>query len=192
MLAGKKGQFVDAPMSGGVNGACTGSLTFMLGSPDHIVARVEKILLMMGKKVLHCGQQGSGLSGKLANNYLLAINNIATAEAMRLGIKWGLEPKLLANLINSSTGRCWPCESNNPVEGVTENSPAGRDYAGGFSLELMKKDLSLAIIGAKEVGVQLWLGEKAREIYEAADAQDSCKGRDFSVVYKYLAESSYN
>jgi 3-hydroxyisobutyrate dehydrogenase len=173
-------------MSGGVVGATAGTLTFMLGSPDIVIARVEPLLMMMGKKVIHCGAQGAGLSAKLANNYLLAINNIATAEAMNLGIKWGLDPKVLGNLINISTGKCWPSEINNPVKGVVEGAPASRDYAGGFGISLMKKDLGLAIKAAEEAGARLELGDKAREVYEGAEKQDNCKGRDFSVVYRYL------
>ena len=182
----QQGKFVDAPMSGGVVGATAGTLTFMLGAPDALVSRVEPILLKMGKKVLHCGAQGAGLSGKLANNYLLAINNIATAEAMNLGIKWGLDAKVLSNLINISTGKCWPSEVNNPVKGVVQGSPASRDYSGGFGISLMKKDLKLAIQAASEAGARLELGDRAKEVYEAAEAQEDCKGKDFSVVYRYL------
>jgi len=183
----QQGRFVDAPMSGGVVGATAGTLTFMLGAPDSVVSRVEPILLMMGKKVLHCGAQGAGLSGKLANNYLLAINNIATAEAMNLGIKWGLDAKVLGNLINISTGKCWPSEINNPVEGVVASAPANRDYSGGFGIALMKKDLKLAIKAAEEAGARLELGDKARDVYEAAEEREDCKGKDFSVVYRYIS-----
>ena len=182
----KQGRFVDAPMSGGVVGAKAGTLTFMLGAPESYVSRVESILLMMGKRVLHCGEQGAGLSGKLANNYLLAINNIATAEAMNLGIKWGLDPKVLANLINISTGKCWPSEINNPVKGVVDGSPASRDYSGGFGIGLMKKDLKLAIQAAEEAGAKLELGYRAREVYELCEQDERYKEKDFSIVYKYL------
>ncbi|KAI1757237.1 NAD binding domain of 6-phosphogluconate dehydrogenase-domain-containing protein [Xylaria castorea] len=182
----KQGQFVDAPMSGGVVGATAGTLTFMLGSPEELVPEIEPILLRMGKRVLHCGVQGTGLSAKLANNYLLAINNIATAEAMNLGIRWGLEPKTLANILNVSTGRCWPSEINNPVKGVVETAPASRDYAGGFGISLMKKDLKLAIMAAEEAGAKLELGARARDVYEEAEKVESCKGRDFSVIYRFL------
>jgi 3-hydroxyisobutyrate/3-hydroxypropionate dehydrogenase len=177
-------------MSGGVVGATAGTLTFMLGAPDNLVSRVEPILLQMGKKVLHCGVQGAGLSGKLANNYLLAINNIATAEAMNLGIKWGLDAKVLAGLINVSTGKCWPSEINNPVEGVVDGSPASRDYKGGFGISLMKKDLGLAIKAAGEAGARLELGNRAREVYDNVEADELCKGRDFSVVYRYLTKNA--
>lgn len=176
--------FVDAPMSGGVVGASAGTLTFMVGAEKDLYSRAEQILLMMGKKVWHMGPQGTGLSGKLANNYALAINNIGAAEAMNLGIKWGIEPKALANLINSATGRSWPTEINNPVPGVLENSPSSRDYSGGFGVSLMKKDLKLAITAAKEAGARLELAEKAEQIYE--ETEKAHKGKDFSVVYKWL------
>lgn len=182
----KQGQFVDAPMSGGVVGARAGTLTFMLGAPDALVPKIEAILLRMGKAVHHCGIQGTGLSAKLANNYLLAINNIATAEAMNLGIRWGLKPSTLANIINVSTGRCWPSEVNNPVRGVIETAPANRDYSGGFGISLMKKDLKLAIVAAEEAQAKLELGDRAREVYEAAEKTDGCKGRDFSVIYRFI------
>ncbi|KAI0177589.1 putative 3-hydroxyisobutyrate dehydrogenase G6G8.5 [Pestalotiopsis sp. NC0098] len=181
-----QGQFVDAPMSGGVVGARAGTLTFMLGAPDDLVPKVEAILLRMGKAVHHCGIQGTGLSAKLANNYLLAINNIATAEAMNLGIRWGLKPKTLANIINVSTGRCWPSEVNNPVKGVIETAPASRDYSGGFGIGLMKKDLKLAIVAANEADAKLELGSRAREVYEEAEKADDCKGKDFSVIYRFI------
>ncbi|KAK9482424.1 hypothetical protein V1527DRAFT_515832 [Lipomyces starkeyi] len=97
------------PMSGGVVGAQTASLTFMFGASGspQLVDRVTSILLLMGKKAWHLGVQGAGLSGKLANNYPLANSNIATAEAMNLGIKSGLDPKGLSEMINSSTCRFW-------------------------------------------------------------------------------------
>jgi len=185
-LPNGQGNFVDAPMSGGVVGATAGTLTFMLGAPESLVSRIEPILLRMGKRVLHCGPQGTGLSAKLANNYLLAIENIATAEAMNLGVKWGLDPKVLANVINVSTGKCWPSEVNNPVPGVVETSPASRGYQGGFGIGLMRKDLRLAILAAKEADAKLTLADKASEVYETTEKDERYKGRDFSVVYQWL------
>lgn len=176
--------FVDAPMSGGVVGAGAGTLTFMIGADDHLVEKVKAILMLMGKKVWHMGPQGTGLSGKLANNYALAINNIGAAEAMNLGVKWGIKPKALADLINSATGRSWPTEINNPVPGVLENSPSSRDYAGGFGVSLMKKDLRLAVSAAEEAGAKLVLADKAKEVYE--ETEKAHKGKDFSVVYQWL------
>jgi 3-hydroxyisobutyrate dehydrogenase len=180
------GAFVDAPVSGGVVGAKAGTLTFMLGAPTSLLERIEPILALMGRKVLHCGSQGAGLAGKLTNNYLLAVSNIATAEAMNLGMKLGLDSKVLAGLINASSGKCWSSEVNNPVPGVSESAPASRGYSGGFGVSLMKKDLRLAISAAEMAGARLELHERARQVYEAVEADESCRGRDFSVVYRYL------
>jgi 3-hydroxyisobutyrate dehydrogenase len=180
--------FVDAPMSGGVVGARAGSLTFMVGADEKLMKRAETILLLMGKKVWHMGPQGTGLSGKLANNYALAINNIGAAEAMNLGIKWGIKPKALADLLNSATGRSWPTEINNPVPGVSDTTPSSRDYEGGFGVSLMKKDLKLAVSAAEEAGAKLVLAEKATEVYEQTEKEN--KGKDFSVVYRWLLSKS--
>lgn len=181
-----QGKFIDAPMSGGVIGAQAGTLTFMIGAAPEVVERATEVLSMMGRRVLHLGDQGSGLHGKLANNYLLALNNIATAEAMNMGIQWGLDPKALAGMINISTGKCWPSEVNNPVPGVIEGSPAGRGYEGGFGVSLANKDLKLAIKAAKEAGIKLALGDHAKAFYDEVEQAENCKGRDFSVVYRHL------
>jgi len=185
------GQFVDAPMSGGVVGARAGTLSFMFGASsktDELIERIKSVLSLLGKTSWHLGDQGSGVAGKLANNYILALNNIATAEAMNFGIRWGLDPKTLAAMINSSTGRCWPSEVNNPVPGVGEKTPASRDYEGGFGISLMKKDLKLAITAAQESGTPLELAATARGVYDAAE--DKYHGKDFSVVFKYLQDKS--
>ena len=175
-------------MSGGVVGARAGTLTFMLGAHSKhgglLKFRVFPLLETMGSKVLHLGGQGAGLSGKLANNYLLAISNIATAEAMNLGQRWGLDPKTLAQLINGSSGRCWSSEVNNPVAGISPGAPAELGYEGGFGVDLMRKDLGLAMNEAKRVGAITELGAQASKIYTEVEAAEP--GKDFSVVYRWL------
>ncbi|KAH0547646.1 hypothetical protein FGG08_000135 [Glutinoglossum americanum] len=187
----RAGSFVDAPVSGGVVGAKAGTLTFMLGAPTPLLERIEPILSLMGRKVMHCGGQGAGLAGKLANNYLLAVSNIATSEAMNLGIKLGLDPKVLASLINASSGKCWSSEINNPVPGVSESAPASKGYSGGFGVSLMKKDLKLAISAAEMVGAKLLLHERAQQVYEALEADEKCRGLDFSVTRSIHFEMAY-
>ncbi|KAL6251675.1 hypothetical protein RBB50_001885 [Rhinocladiella similis] len=185
MVQDKAGaKFVDAPMSGGVVGARAGTLTFMVGAEKEDMPKVTEVLLLMGRKVWHMGPQGTGLSGKLANNYALAINNIACAEAMNLGLKWGIEGKALADLLNSATGRSWPSEINNPVPGVIETAPASKDYEGGFGVSLMNKDLRLAISAASEAGAKLVLAKTAKDVYD--ETEKAHKGKDFSVVYRWL------
>lgn len=178
-----KAEFVDAPVSGGVVGAEAATLTFMLGAPAELVDRINETLKHMGKRILLCGNQGSGIVAKLANNYLLAMENIATAEAMNFGTKMGLDPTVLKNVINVSTGKCWSSEVNNPVDN------SARDYVGGFGVSLMKKDLKLAIDAAKKADAKIVLGDHALEVYEAAAEDPKCTGRDFSVVYRWLGGS---
>jgi 3-hydroxyisobutyrate dehydrogenase len=89
-------------------------------------------------------------------------------------------------MINTATGRCWPSEINNPHPGVIEGAPAGKGYEGGFGTALMLKDLKLALVAAEEAEVSPYLGERARELYTAVSEDSECKGKDFSVVYKYL------
>ena len=178
--------FVDAPMSGGVVGASAGTLTFMLGAPENLVARATSSLSHMARRVLHLGPPGSGLKAKLSNNYLLALNNLATCEAMHMGISWGLDPRKLADLINVSTGKCWPSEINNPVPGVVPTAPASRGYEGGFGVTLMNKDLKLALKACEDDNVRTELGQKAKEIYAAIENDKDLKGKDFSVVYRWL------
>lgn len=99
----------------------------------------------MGKRVIHCGPSGSGLAAKICNNMVLGVQQVVVAEAMLLGQRLGLHPKVLASVINSSTGRCWASEVNNPVKDALEISegqagpPAQRRYEGGFAASLMLK-----------------------------------------------------
>lgn len=181
-----QGKFIDAPMSGGVVGASAGQLTFMVGAAPELVDRATAILSMMGKRVVHLGPQTSGLKGKLANNYLLALNNIATAEAMNMGVRWGLDATALADMINTATGKCWPSEVNNPVPGVVAGSPASKGYEGGFGTSLMLKDLKLALEAATQAGIVPQLGVQAKDIYTAVEGMDDLKGKDFSIVYRYI------
>ena len=133
------------------------------------------------------GPSGAGLAAKLANNYLLAVSNIAVCEAMHLGVRSGLDARKLGQLLNSSTGRCWASEVNNPVEGVSVGAPAGRAYEGGFGVGLMRKDLRLAVEAAGGLeGGGLLLGGVAQRVYEAVEGREG--GKDFSVVYKWLTE----
>ena len=186
-----QGRIIDAPMSGGVVGAKAATLTFMVGMSSHSKEQLERvvpILELMGRKVLPMGGQGMGVSAKLANNYILAISTIAVAEGMNLGLKSGLEAQRLGELINNSSGRCWASVANNPVRGISPNSPAEKDFAGGFGVGLMKKDLKLAMEIAGKMGAKLEMATRAREVYEAVET--AYAGKDASVVYKWLVETA--
>jgi 3-hydroxyisobutyrate dehydrogenase len=147
-IAKNKGiAMIDAPVSGGVNGADAGTLTFMVGGLDVNVEKARPLLEAMGKKIVHCGGPGTGGITKLCNNLALAIQMIGTAEALALGKKLGMDPKKLSEVMSTSTARCWSVDTYNPCPGVMENVPSSRNYEGGFSCSLMEKDIGLAIKG---------------------------------------------
>jgi len=177
---------LDAPVSGGVKGAQASTLTFMLGSPKELVPLVTSILEKMGQRIMWCGPPSSGLGAKLANNYILAALNVATCEAMNMGLRLGLDSAKLAEVINASTGASWCSRVNNPVSGVSPGAPVERGYEGGFGVKLMKKDLRLALEAAESVDAKIVLGEHVAKVYEEVAGEKELSGKDFSVVYKWL------
>lgn len=132
---------VDAPVSGGVAGAKAGTLSFLVGGTKEAYDRASPILSRMGKKIMYCGPSGAGLAAKICNNMVLGVQQIAVAEAMLLGQKLGLEPSVLAGVINNATGACWASSVNNPVPGALPDKepPCTRDFEGGFATSLMLK-----------------------------------------------------
>lgn len=121
-----KSHMVDSPVSGGIMGAEAGTLTFMVGGEEEAFNRAKQILSFMGKNIVHCGGSGNGQVVKLCNNLVLAISMIGVSEAMNLGIKLGMDPKLLASIFNTSTARCWSSDTYNPVPGVMQNGKKTR------------------------------------------------------------------
>lgn len=179
--------YIDAPVSGGTGGAEAGTLTFMVGGSKDAFNRADPILQAMGKNIIHCGDVGAGQVVKICNNLVLGISMVAISEAMNMGVRLGVDPKILASVINRSSGRCWSSDTYNPVPGVMENVPASRGYTGGFMSDLMKKDLGLAVDAAKASGTPLQLGELAQSIYEQL-TKHGFGSKDFSSVYLYLQE----
>lgn len=174
---------VDAPVSGGTVGAAAATLTFMVGGSEAQFQQAQPILSAMGRNIVHCGASGNGQVAKVANNMLLGISMIGVAEAMSLGVALGMDAKVLAGVINSSSGRCWSSEVNNPFPGVLENGPASRGYSGGFGTDLMLKDLGLASDAAKQVRQPVILGALAQQLYQAS----SLRGQgslDFSAIIR--------
>jgi 3-hydroxyisobutyrate dehydrogenase len=104
-------------------------------------------------------------------------------------VKLGIDPKTLAGIINTSSGRCWSSDTYNPCPGVMEGVPASREYTGGFGAALMRKDMGLALGAAKAVGAPLPTGQTAFEAYDSVCTAGE-GGRDFSYVYKMLSEKS--
>lgn len=172
---------LDAPVSGGTGGAAAGTLTFMVGGEDADFDRARPVLAAMGKNIVHCGGHGNGQAAKVANNLLLGIAMIGTAEAMSLGVALGVDPKVLAGIINTSSGRCWSSDTYNPYPGVMDNVPSARGYSGGFGTDLMLKDLGLASEAAKQVRQPVLLGALAQQLYQTFSAQGHGE-LDFSAI----------
>lgn len=178
---------IDAPVSGGVAGAAAATLTFICGGRNEDVARAEPVLQQMGKKVFHAGDNGAGQTAKLCNNMLLAIHMVGTCEALQLGADHGLDPKVLSEIMLASSGRNWSLELYNPWPGVMENVPASRDYAGGFAVNLMNKDLGLALDAASSSDTRTPLGSLAKSLY--GEHGDQGHGQlDFSSIQKMFAK----
>lgn len=177
---------IDAPVSGGTPGAVGATLCFMAGGDANAVRQAEPFLLKMGKRVVHCGEHGSGQAAKLANNLSLAVQMAAVAEGLAFGARLGLDPAVLTGIFNASSAHCWSSEKNNPVPGVMDGVPAARGYAGGFSTALMLKDLRLALESAGSLDARLPMTARACELYaEAADAAGTT-ALDFSAIYEYV------
>ncbi len=180
---------LDAPVSGGTGGAQAGTLTFMVGGAEAAFEQARPILSAMGKNIVHCGEVGAGQAAKVANNMLLAITMIGTAEAMSLGTALGVDPKVLAGIINTSSGRCWSSDTYNPYPGVMENVPAARGYSGGFGTDLMLKDLGLATEAAKQVRQTVPMGGLAQQLYQGFSQQGN-GGLDFSAIIRLFRKDT--
>jgi 3-hydroxyisobutyrate dehydrogenase len=181
-LAAQHGNLMaDAPVSGGTGGAEAGTLTFMVGGSSEVFEQIAPVLRQMGKNIVHCGESGTGQVAKICNNLLLGITMIGVSEAMNLGTALGIDAKVLAGIINTSSGRCWSSDTYNPYPGVMDNVPAARGYTGGFGADLMLKDLGLAVDAAKLSKQPVVLGALAQQLYQMFSAQGA-GGQDFSAI----------
>lgn len=178
---------IDAPVSGGVPGAVNGTLTFMVGSKMEDFPDAEAFLSAMGANIVHCGGPGNGQIAKICNNLCLGIQMISICEGLSLGEKLGMDPKVLSQIMSTSTGSCWSLNTYNPKPGIMENVPSSNNYNGGFGVSLMKKDLSIVLDSAAQVDIDLQFGTKAIEYYHELERQ-GLGTKDFSVVYRYVNE----
>ncbi|PLW84191.1 3-hydroxyisobutyrate dehydrogenase [Kineobactrum sediminis] len=177
--------FMDAPVSGGVAAAAAGTLAFMCGGEADTFARARIILADMGKNIFHAGPAGAGQVAKGCNNMLLAIHMIGTCEALEMGVRNGLDPKVLSEIMLASSGRNWSLEVYNPFPGVMEKAPASNDYKPGFMVDLMAKDLGLAMAIAEQSGVDNRMGQLAKELYSKLQAEGGGQ-QDFSSIMQTL------
>ncbi|MEO6793573.1 MAG: 3-hydroxyisobutyrate dehydrogenase [Mycobacterium sp.] len=187
-LAGAHGfAQLDAPVSGGVTGAVAGTLAFMVGGDQEAVRQATPALEPMAAKIIHCGGAGAGQAAKICNNMVLAVQQVAVAEAFVLAEKLGLADQALFDVMTGATGNCWALHTNCPVPGPVPTSPANRKFEPGFATALMNKDLHLAMDAVASTGATAPLGSHAAAIYAEFAAEHAAE--DFSAVINLLRGS---
>ncbi|EEQ99349.1 3-hydroxyisobutyrate dehydrogenase, putative [Perkinsus marinus ATCC 50983] len=178
-------RMVDAPVSGGVPAAKAGTLTFMVGADTPEDLKTATAILDAMGNPKHCGGTGLGQAVKVSNNLILAASMLGVAEGFRLAKSLGVDPKVFAEIVNTSTGRCWSSDTYNPVPGVLDKDiPSNRSYSGGFMVDLMVKDLDLAKAAAEGCGAEVPVAAFARDLYASVGAKGHGR-KDFSCVYEY-------
>jgi len=178
-------RFVDAPVSGGVAGANAGTLTFIMGGDKADVDEAKPILQEMGKHCFHAGKAGAGQVAKICNNMLLAILMAGTSEALKMAMDNGLDPKVMSEIMKQSSGNNWTLQNYNPVPDVMPAVPSSNDYKGGFMVDLMNKDLHLAMQTAAVHQSVTPMGALAKSLYQLHGIQGN-GSKDFSSIYKSL------
>lgn len=176
---------LDAPVSGGTNGATAGTLTFMVGGDEKDLKKAMPLLESMGKNIFHAGASGAGQVAKIANNMMLGIQMAGACEALALGVANGMDPAVLSNIMRVSSGGNWVLEKYNPWPGVMSGVPASNDYKGGFGVDLMLKDLGLAAGAAIDSKSMITLGETARNLF-ALHSKNGSGQLDFSSLLGLL------
>ena len=182
-------RFLDAPVSGAVPRAIEGTLTIMVGGEAKDLEEAKPALSAMGSNIIHVGPVGSGEVAKLCNNLIAGVATVAVSEAFRLAEGFGVDPKILTQVILKSSGYTWAMEHNHPVPGIVEKAASNRDYAPGFMTDLMAKDLGLAVNAARELRQPVFVAPAALELYRLASSHGLGR-KDFSSVYTFLKPSS--
>lgn len=173
---------LDAPVSGGTAGAQAGTLSFIVGGSEAALQRARPLLEVMGANIFHAGANGAGQTAKVCNNMLLAIHMAGTAEALALGVASGLDPTVLSEIMKQSSGGNWSLNVYNPYPGVMEGVPASRDYQGGFLVDLMTKDLGLALQTARDTGSSVPLGALSESLFALHKNSNEAGQLDFSSI----------
>ena len=182
-------RFLDAPVSGGVPGATEATLTIMVGGEAADLEEARPALAAMGKNVIHVGPVGSGEVAKVCNNLISGVAMVAVSEAFRIAEGFGVDPKVLTDVIARSSGATWVMEHVHPVPGIVAKAPANRDYAPGFTIDLMAKDLGLAVGAARELRVPAVVASAAQQVLRLASSHGFGR-KDHSSVYAFLKPSS--
>jgi len=173
--------FIDAPVSGGVKRATDATLAVMVGGDPAVIARVEPVLAAMGSSIFRTGPLGSGHAMKALNNYVSAAGLAAAVEALAVGQKFGLDPAVMTDVLNASSGR------NNTTENKLKQFILPKTFASGFSMALMAKDIRTADELAAAIGVAAPLADACTTLWEEA-AQKLGGGADHTEFGRYLAE----
>jgi 3-hydroxyisobutyrate dehydrogenase len=167
-LSANKLVLVDAPVSGGVTRAKDGSLAIMIGGDAAAIARVKPVLACMGSKLFEVGSLGCGHAMKCLNNFLAATSFAAVAEAVTVGRKFGLDPQVMADIVNVSTGKSFASEN------LIKQHVLSGAFGTGFALGLLAKDVKIAADLADQIGVDAPVGRLVCDMW--ADARDALGG----------------
>lgn len=144
-------EYLDAPVSGGVPGATAGTLAIMASGDRTVFDRLEPLIRVIGSNLFYVGAEpGLGQAMKLANNMLGAATMIASMETIVFGVKAGLDPKVMLDVINVSSG------VNHHTQNKIPNSILNRSFPNNFATQLMLKDVRLGVEAAEEVGAPMW------------------------------------
>ncbi len=187
-LGAKGGRFIDAPVSGGSVGAEAATLAIMVGGKVADLEEARPALSAMGANIIHVGDVGAGEAAKLCNNLIAGVAAVAVAEAFRIGEGFGVDPKILTEVISKSSGNTWIMQNAHPVPGIVDKAPSSRGYAPGFMTDLMAKDLALAVNAARELRVPVFVSPVAQQLLRLASSQGFAR-EDFTAVYKFLKAS---
>ena len=177
-LAGRGIAMLDAPVSGGTERAASGELSIICGGAADTVAACKDLFQGMGKNIFHVGGLGQGLAMKLVNNMLVQVNTVAVAEALVLGVKAGLDPQTIYEVIRVSTGTSHAFEGRVP-------KILRRDFAPGGTVDISFKDQELETAFAKQLGVPIFLANVSQQVYQMARAAGLNK-EDGSAIVKVL------
>jgi 3-hydroxyisobutyrate dehydrogenase len=183
-LADKEIHMIDAPVSGGVAKARNGTLTIMAGGDLEIVERCRPVFGAMGQRIFFSGPLGSGHAVKALNNMLSAAGLIAAVEVLLVGQRFGVDPKVMIDILNVSTGR------NNSTENKIEKFIFSRSFSSGFSLDLMVKDLNTAAELARELEVPFIFSNSCRNLWGAAQSFLG-KGLDHTDVVRWFEQLAH-
>jgi 3-hydroxyisobutyrate dehydrogenase len=170
---------IDSPVSGAQKGADEGTLTLMVGGPADLVKKADAVLRGMGKSIFHTGRLGSGHAMKTINNYLAALNLISALQGLLVGMKYGLDPEQMTDILNASYGR------NMATETVLKQQVISGKFSANFKLWLAAKDARVMAETAQHVGYTGALPQDLKALFAAAESELG-RDSDFTNVYKYL------